>query len=122
MSESESPMDPQRPDEHDELFAFEADATGGPTAVPANPSTTVRAFSLQPHPSLMRWLAEHNPFYLLSAACMLAGCLALTNSLSWVSITPGRLVTPPRAVTVVRPKRATTGSRSVSPFVPSTVA
>jgi hypothetical protein len=41
----------------------------------------------------MRWLAEHNPFYLLSAACMLAGCLALTNSLSWVSITPGRLLT-----------------------------
>jgi hypothetical protein len=82
-------MDPQRPDEHDELLAFEGDAT----AAPANPATTVRAFSLEPRPSLMRWLAEHNPFYLLSAACMLAGCLALTNSLSWVSITPGRLIT-----------------------------
>jgi hypothetical protein len=95
-------MEPRRPDEHDELFAFEADAprdvTGSASAdaatVPADPSTTtVRAFSLQPRPSLMRWLAEHNPFYLLSAACMLAGCLALTNSLSWVSITPHRLLT-----------------------------
>lgn len=95
MSESESPMDPVRPDEHDEMFAFEADATAVPApAVTADPSTTtVRAFSLQPRPSLMRWLAEHNPFYLLSAACMLAGCLALTNSLSWVSITPNRLLT-----------------------------
>jgi hypothetical protein len=89
-------MDPVRPDEHDELFALEADVTAVPpvAAVSADPSTTtVRAFSLQPRPSLMRWLAEHNPFYLLSAACMLAGCLALTNSLSWVSITPSRLLT-----------------------------
>jgi hypothetical protein len=37
-------------------------------------------------------LQQNNPFYLLSAACMLAGCLAVTNSLSWVSIPLGRLL------------------------------
>jgi hypothetical protein len=42
---------------------------------------------------LLRFLTEHNPFYLLSAACMLASCLALTNSLSWTSITRSRLLT-----------------------------
>lgn len=46
-----------------------------------------------PRPSLLRLLTEHNPFYLLSAACMLASCLALTNSLSWTSIARGRLLT-----------------------------
>ena len=49
-------------------------------------------FTLQPRPSLLRFLTEHNPFYLLSAACMLASCLALTNSLSWTSITHTRLL------------------------------
>lgn len=34
-------------------------------------------------PVLVRLIVDHNPFYLLSAACMLAGCLALTNTLSW---------------------------------------
>ena len=48
---------------------------------------------LQPRRSLLRFLTEHNPFYLLSAACMLASCLALTNSLSWISITRSRLLT-----------------------------
>jgi hypothetical protein len=43
--------------------------------------------------SLLRILADHNPFYLLSAACMLASLLALTNSLSWTSITRSRLIT-----------------------------
>src|SRR5689334_9951335 len=40
----------------------------------------------------LRFLVRHNPFYLLSAVCMLAGCLALTNSLSWTSIGMGRLL------------------------------
>jgi hypothetical protein len=40
----------------------------------------------------VRFLVRHNPFYLLSAMCMLAGCLALTNSLSWTSIGLGRLL------------------------------
>ena len=35
---------------------------------------------------------QYNPFYLLSAACMLAGCLALTNSLSWTEIPVSRLL------------------------------
>jgi hypothetical protein len=43
--------------------------------------------------AFMRLLIEHNPFYLLSAACMLAGCLALTNSLSWNPIATKRLLT-----------------------------
>jgi len=37
-------------------------------------------------------LQKHNPFYLLSAACMLFGCLAVTNSLSWMSIPTTRLL------------------------------
>src|SRR4051794_37139090 len=44
-----------------------------------------------------RSLAYHlflatNPFYLLSAACMLAGCTALSNSLSWSPIKLNRLL------------------------------
>src|SRR4051812_2950150 len=41
---------------------------------------------------LVRLLAKHNPFYLMSAACMLAGILALTNSLSWRPIPISRLL------------------------------
>jgi hypothetical protein len=48
---------------------------------------------INPPPLLVRLLTEHNPFYLLSAACMLASCLALTNSLSWIPIARTRLLT-----------------------------
>jgi hypothetical protein len=40
----------------------------------------------------LRQLQQNNPFYILSAACMLAGCLAMTNSLSWSSIPMNRLL------------------------------
>jgi hypothetical protein len=40
----------------------------------------------------LRRLQQNNPFYILSAACMLAGCLAITNSLSWTSIPMNRLL------------------------------
>jgi hypothetical protein len=40
----------------------------------------------------VRFLVRTNPFYLLSAMCMLGGCLALTNSLSWTSIPLPRLL------------------------------
>lgn len=40
----------------------------------------------------VRFLFRTNPFYLLSAMCMLGGCLALTNSLSWTSIGLERLL------------------------------
>lgn len=60
---------------------------------PAGPASFAPARTLYPRPFLFRLLAEHNPFYLLSAACMLASCLALTNSLSWTSIDTGRLLT-----------------------------
>ena len=45
-----------------------------------------------PRSTPVRFLFRHNPFYLLSAMCMLAGCLSLTNSLSWTSIGLGRLL------------------------------
>ena len=45
-----------------------------------------------PRSAPVRFLVRHNPFYLLSAMCMLAGCLSLTNSLSWTSIGLGRLL------------------------------
>src|SRR5689334_1313949 len=53
--------------------------------LPKGPSPTLRA-------ALFRFLFRTNPFYLLSAACMLGGCLALTNSLSWTSIPLPRLL------------------------------
>src|SRR5690606_28481768 len=34
-------------------------------------------------PGIVRFIIDHNPFYLLSAVSMLAGCLMLTNSTSW---------------------------------------
>ena len=40
----------------------------------------------RPRSAPVRFLVRTNPFYLLSAMCMLGGCLALTNSLSWTSI------------------------------------
>jgi hypothetical protein len=39
-----------------------------------------------------RAISDRNPFYLLSAVCMLFGCVALTNSSSWVSIRLQRLL------------------------------
>src|SRR5580658_7893723 len=47
----------------------------------------------RPSPSFFRYFVQNsNPFYLISACCMLAGCLALTNSLSWLSIPLWRLL------------------------------
>jgi hypothetical protein len=48
--------------------------------------------TLTPQPFLLRSIIRHNPFYLLSAACMLGGCLALTNSLSWSPINLRKLI------------------------------
>jgi hypothetical protein len=42
--------------------------------------------------SLLRDFIDSNPFYLISACCMLGGCLALTNSLSWMSVPIPRLL------------------------------
>jgi hypothetical protein len=41
---------------------------------------------------VLRSIADRNPFYLISALCMLGGSLALTNSLSWISLPLGRLL------------------------------
>jgi hypothetical protein len=43
--------------------------------------------------SFFRSFVDSNPFYLASACCMLAGCLTLTNSLSWWGISTTRLLT-----------------------------
>src|SRR2546423_1292285 len=48
---------------------------------------------MAPRKSLARsWFVDNTPCYLLSAACMLGGCLALTNSLSWNPIRLQRLL------------------------------
>jgi hypothetical protein len=46
----------------------------------------------RPRSAPVRFLFRTNPFYLLSAMCMLGGSLALTNSLSWTSIPLPRLL------------------------------
>ena len=40
-----------------------------------------------------RGFPKHNPFYLLSAACMLTGCLMLSNTTTWSPIALRRLLT-----------------------------
>src|SRR6476659_7121791 len=52
-----------------------------------------RRREMRPRRWLVRLVAEHNPFYLLSAACMLASCLALTNTVTWNPIATRRLLT-----------------------------
>jgi hypothetical protein len=56
--------------------------------MPVYPSPLPR----KPRPSFFHSFVDSNPFYLISACCMLAGCLALTNSLSWLSIPLGKLL------------------------------
>src|SRR4051812_33335556 len=86
MSESESPMgSPESLGPEDEVVDVIPESNSSPA-----PKENI---SLQPRRSMMRFIVDHNPFYLLSAVSMLAGCLALTNSLSWVSIAPSRLLT-----------------------------
>src|SRR5688500_11080747 len=41
---------------------------------------------------LLEFLIEHNPFYLLSAGCMLLGCLVLANTMSFTPVRAGRLL------------------------------
>lgn len=59
--------------------------------------TTVASQPSQPRPqtqsALFKFVAEHNPFYLLSAFCMLGGCVALTNEKTWQPITFAQLLT-----------------------------
>ena len=48
--------------------------------------------NLVPRRSFWRAVCDRNPFYLLSAACMLFGCTALANSSSWSPIKLNRLL------------------------------
>jgi hypothetical protein len=63
-----------------------------PVAAPP-PLPPRKTRTMRPRPWLVRLVAEHNPFYLLSAACMLASCLALTNTVTWNPIATRRLLT-----------------------------
>src|SRR5262245_48674754 len=47
---------------------------------------TVDYFRAPPRPSLTRFFADNNPFYVLSAACMLTGIFLLNNSLTWTPL------------------------------------
>ncbi len=42
--------------------------------------------------STWKVIARHNPFFLLSAACMLAGCIAVANTTTWSPIETLRIV------------------------------
>ncbi|MGN6724288.1 MAG: hypothetical protein ACTHLZ_00065 [Tepidisphaeraceae bacterium] len=42
--------------------------------------------------SLRRFIADHNPFYLLSAVLMLLGCLLLSNTMTWSPIALRKLL------------------------------
>src|SRR5216110_101595 len=46
-----------------------------------------------PQSSLSRFIEDYNPFYLLSAACMLFGIFALNDSLDWSPIGLKKLLT-----------------------------
>jgi hypothetical protein len=50
---------------------------------PAHPSRRAR---------FLRFIVDRNPFYLLSAVCMLVGCILLTNSTSFTPISRSRLL------------------------------
>ena len=45
-----------------------------------------------PNP-LLKFLSQYNPFYLLSAACMLFGVFAMNDSLDWSPIAMSKLLT-----------------------------
>src|SRR5688572_32889384 len=46
-----------------------------------------------PQPRLARLIEDYNPFYLLSAACMLFGVFALNDSLNWSPLPLRKLLT-----------------------------
>lgn len=71
----------------DRVFSSGQAGDGGPG------SGSMRAAVARCRDRMVDALHRHNPFYLLSAACMLGGCLLLTNSLSWSPIAFSRLMT-----------------------------
>src|SRR5258705_7268015 len=64
-----------------------------PSIEPSLEPPPIRRRVIKPRPLLVRLVTEHNPFYLLSAACMLGSCLALTNTVPWNPIATRRLLT-----------------------------
>ena len=53
---------------------------------PASDESPSTPLIVQFKPSMRTWIADRNPFFLISAVCMLWGCLAVTNSSSWMSV------------------------------------
>src|SRR5882724_5634843 len=49
--------------------------------------------SRPPRSAAMRMLVDHNPFYVISAICMLFGVFALNNSFTWSPIPTHNLLT-----------------------------
>jgi hypothetical protein len=46
----------------------------------------------RPRRAVLNWLAEYNPFYLLSACCMLLGIFVLNDSLDWSPLPKNNLL------------------------------
>ncbi len=46
----------------------------------------------KPRRAVLNWLAEYNPFYLLSACCMLLGIFVLNDSLDWSPLPQNNLL------------------------------
>ena len=54
-----------------------------PVTGPDPAAATIPVAHWQPRRALANWLAEYNPFYFLSACCMLLGIFVLNDSLDW---------------------------------------
>src|SRR5688500_15061256 len=60
-----------------------APATGDAPTADDRPVPPLPVAAWQPRRRIVNWLAEYNPFYFLSACCMLLGIFVLNDSLDW---------------------------------------
>ncbi len=58
----------------------------------AMPAMTPPVLRWKPRRAVLNWLAEYNPFYLLSACCMLLGIFVLNDSLDWSPLPQNNLL------------------------------
>ena len=63
-----------------------------PTDVPRAHRLVLPPPSKPPRDWVRRFIVDYNPFFLLSALCMLGGSLALTNSMSWSPVRLQRIL------------------------------
>lgn len=59
---------------------------------PAMPDAPRPVIPWKPRRAVLNWLAEYNPFYLLSACCMLLGIFVLNDSLDWSPLPQNNLL------------------------------